>query len=249
MNWARQRQLAYALVVLGVILAVLLYIYSVHIYEAPSCSDTIQNQGEEGRDCGGPCSLLCAAPHTEVLWARVVKVSDGVYHAVGKIQNSLLDARGTEVMYHFSVYDEKNLLIATRDGSLTLEPGEVRAVFEPALLTGKQIPQRAFLEVEDSGTWTHSTSSPNRSISILSQGAFDEAKRSLDVVVENTTTRQVKNVVVTALLFDSQDIIINASQTRIQMVGPREVRTLTFTWPEVLDRTVSRVDVEVHTLQ
>ena len=35
----------------------------------PTCSDMVQNQGEEGVDCGGSCPLIC--PVRAPFWGRI----------------------------------------------------------------------------------------------------------------------------------------------------------------------------------
>jgi hypothetical protein len=81
MPWGMKRQLFYALVVLGVVAVLVVVLGFVFFYKAPTCIDGKMNQNEEGVDCGGVCVKVCEAPAISAVWARSVKVADGVYQA------------------------------------------------------------------------------------------------------------------------------------------------------------------------
>ncbi len=243
MDWGRRRQVYFALIVtLALVVSGILFWYG-FIYQVPTCSDGAMNQNELGIDCGGECDRLCKAPSVDVEWARGVRVADGVYHAVAKIHNPLLNARGVNIPYTFSLYDAETILVATRKGVLDLQPGESRALFEPAVLTGKRAAQKAFLEVGE-GAWTRSEVQSNP-VQVLTQTAVNEEARSFDVQIENTSSAPVSGVLVTALLFDANELLVNASQSKVSKLGGLERRTITFTWPEAFSAPVVRADVQI----
>ena len=59
------------------------------LYEAPTCSDGVQNGDEEGVDCGGACDRVCSFQAVDpiVLWERFFEVGPGVYNTVALIEN------------------------------------------------------------------------------------------------------------------------------------------------------------------
>ena len=142
MHWAMKRQLEYAIGVIVTFAIVLGGGWYIFLYSPASCIDHTQNQNEEGVDCGGVCSTICTPPRVDAIWARSVKVSNGVYHAVALVKNPLANARGTGLTYSLSLYDEGNILIAERKGSFNLAPGETRAIDGAPPGTGQAVATR-----------------------------------------------------------------------------------------------------------
>jgi hypothetical protein len=242
MDWARRRQFLYGTGVVLFFVVIAALIYFVFIYRAPSCMDGIQNQDEAGIDCDGSCSLMCMAPRVDALWTRSVKVADGVYHAVAFVKNPKPDYRGTQVSYSISLYDEGNILVAERRGTVTLEPGESRAVFEPNIITGSRIPVRAFSTL-DGGLWEKADPMTNP-IRILSQN-LDVENLKVTATLENTTAVAVNDIVADALLYDADDILVAVSETRLANIPARGRHDITFTWALPFTKPVARADIEV----
>jgi len=245
MGWATRRKFIYATGVLLFLGAAGFSSWYFFFYTPPSCSDGIQNQGEFGVDCDGPCVKMCTPPRVDALWARSVKVANGVYHAVALVKNPVAKGRGTDLEYLISLFDEKNILVATRRGVFDLEPGETRAVFEPSIITGERIPIRAIVKITG-GSWqrAEAVQSPIR---IVEQGVPDSENLNLSAIIENTTAEPVTTIVVDALLYDADDVLVTASETRIPVLQARERREITFTWSEPFSRPVIRADIQIRT--
>lgn len=244
MSWATTRQLLFALGALALIVVIGVFGYFYFFYTPASCGDGVQNQNEEGVDCGGECLRLCVAPNVSTLWARSVAVAPGVYHAVGLIRNPDTSAQGI-VPYEVSLFDVNNILIATRTGTITLFPGESAPLFEANIITGERTPSRTFIDITQ-GVFEKKerTTPPVRTLSFQ----VDAPRGRVTAVVENQTLFPVHNVVVTALLFDSADIITDASQTTVTTLGARERREVVFTWQGALTTVPTRVDIIPRTL-
>ena len=99
-------------------------------------------------------------------------------------------------------------MVAERRGTVTLEPGESRAIFEPNVITGSRIPVRTLTKL-DGGTWDKAQPITNP-IRIVTQD-LDSAGLNLTATLENTTAVVVNDVVADALLYDADDILIAAS--------------------------------------
>lgn len=240
MQWSLQHQILYASLILFGLVLIAAGGWFLFFYTPDSCSDGAQNQNEEGIDCGGVCALLCEAPNVSATWARSVRVAPGVYHAVAMVRNSDAGAGTTNLPYTFSLYDADNLLIATKKGLATLEPGEVVPIFEKNVITGERVPVRTFIDFEG-GTWfkMERIESPIR---ITSQ-SLDQNNLRLTASVENKTPSAVENIILTALLYDADDVLVAASQTVINTLQARGTQTVTFTWQEAFERPVVRTDI------
>lgn len=233
-----------ALGVLGVLLLVGVGGWFLFFYHAPTCSDGIRNQNETGIDCGGLCSKLCQAPRVSALWARSVKVAPGVYHAVAMVQNPETEAGTTALPYTFSLYDADNILIAQREGVMSLQPGEVVPLLETNVLTGSRVPTRTFVDFKPA-VWRREAR-PDNKIAVDSE-ELDAEALSLSARVTNNATDTARKVTLTALLYDASDVLVAASQTVIQNLPPRGMQTPIFTWQEKFSAPIVRFTVTART--
>lgn len=227
MEWATKRQLYYGLIVLGVVTVIALILGFVFLYKPPTCSDGKMNQSEEGIDCGGECSRVCEAPAISALWSRSVKVADGVYHAVAMVRNPATDAGTNALPYTFYLYDEDNVLVAQRSGTMVLEPGETVPLLETNIVTRERAPAKTFVEF-GRAVWRERA----RAVSpiVIDSEVFDEDARRLSARVTNTTAAPVPKVILTALLYDKDEVVVAASQTVLGEIPPRENTEAVFTW-------------------
>lgn len=239
MPWSATRQLLFALGALAIVGALAVGGYFSFFYEAPSCFDGRQNQGEEGVDCGGACALLCTQPNISTVWARTVRAAPGVYHAVALVRNPDTGAAGS-VPYEVSLFDNENLLIARREGELAIGPGDIIPLFEANVITGERVPTRTFVEFA-AGVFTRAEreATPIRVVSF----ELDEDAHRLTAEVENRSSLPAEDITITALLFDDADILVQASQTRVASLATRERRSIVFTWQEPFPATPKRVDI------
>ena len=239
MQWSLIRQLLYALGAFAILAVIGTVLYFSYFYEAPSCTDGKQNQNEAGIDCGGVCTKLCAAPNVSVMWARAVPVAPGVYHAVALVRNPDTGATG-DITYEVSLFDTENVLIARRTGSLSVGPGEVRTLFEPNVPTGERVPARTFVDITP-GMFQKQEREPS-AVRVLNWD-FDEESRRLVAELQNQGTTPTVDTVVTALLFNPEGTLINASQTRSGALRAGERTMVTFTWPLPFTEPIERIDI------
>src|SRR3989344_828026 len=140
MSWASRRRTVYLLGIFLFFAVVLGIPTAIWLYEPPTCFDGTQNQGETALDKGGPCVLLderTLSP-SAILWSRAFSVRTGSYNALAYIENPNRDAGVRLVAYRFGLYDEKNVLVAERDGRTFVMPGGITPVFEGAIDTGNR---------------------------------------------------------------------------------------------------------------
>jgi len=124
-----------------------LIIYFGFIKKEPTCFDNIQNQGEQGIDCGGPCEDCPIPPppveDLKVISAEAILSGQNFYDLVAKIRNSNSDYGANLIKYDFKIYDEQNSLISKKSGKTFILPGETKYVIEP-FLSSEKISQTVF---------------------------------------------------------------------------------------------------------
>src|SRR3989338_1384244 len=147
-SWAAKKQLTYFLVFLIVIIGVIVGFY-LNI-TAPSCNDKKQNQDEKGVDCGGVCAKECLGEIKDlaVLWSKPLQVSGSDYDAIALVENRNLFLSSKSVKYQFKFYDDRNILIALREGKIFINPGQKFAIFENGIDAGSRKPAKVFLDFQ-----------------------------------------------------------------------------------------------------
>ena len=239
MPWSTTRQLLFALGAIAIVGAVVVGTYFFFFFTPASCFDGALNQDETGIDCGGSCSQLCTQPNISTLWSRSVRVAPGVYHAAGLIKNPDTSAQGT-VSYTVSLFDADNILVATRAGEIELLPGDLAPLFEANIVTGERIPARTFIDIGTGAFERKERAAP--SVRILSF-ELNEELLTVTTVIENQTAISVTDIEITAFLFNDAELLINASQTRIDRLDARERKEVVFTWQEPFSEPPSRIDI------
>ena len=245
MSWASRRRTVYAggvvlffAVVVGVPLAFFLY-------QAPTCFDGKQNQGETGIDLGGPCQALNSEelqPEV-VMWARAFKVRSGEYAAIAYIQNPNRNAAAVKVPYHFSFYDSSNVIVAERSGVVTIMPGGITPVYEGQLMTGNRNISRTFFEFTDSVHWLRAGNPTAALMTGDVKTNITTTAASVSANIRNTDITKRDNVTVIAVAFDNLGNAFAASRTFIESLAGDESRRIVFTWPEGFPEPPVRTDI------
>lgn len=244
-SWSTRRQFFYiggALLIFLLALALPTFLVT---YKAPSCTDSLQNQGELGVDCGGPCSILCKANALDLIihWQRAFKVKDGIYNALAYIENPNLDSGIDRIAYIFKLYDEGGLLIYERRGQTFVPPKKVFGIFESNIATGNRVPARTFFEFSSAPVWqTNFAPEPPLVFSKKLLSGADSLPR-LTASLENRANGNVYNIEVVAIVYDDFDNAMASSRTIIDSVGKGESAPIVFTWPESFASSATRVEL------
>lgn len=210
-----------------------------------TCTDGIQNQGETSPDKGGPCPVLDSASlsPTAVLWSRSFRVRSGSYNAVAYIQNPNANAGAFDVPYKFGLYDDQNILVAEREGVVSIMPGVITPVFEGAIDTGNRVAVHTYFELQRQPVWQKMENAANPiSVSGIESSDLDSSPR-LSAVAEDQSVADIKNIEFVAVLFDPAGNAFAASQTALDVLSSGEKRTIFFTWPDALHATIGRIDI------
>ncbi len=227
-TWATRRKLLYAsfamLLLIGAIVPLVW-----RTYPAPSCSDGKQNQGEQGIDCGGPCTRICSATTDplRVVWTRPFTVSPGVASAAALVLNPNAKVGADSVAYRLRLYDDQNILIAERQGKTIVPANSQFPIFEGGIPVGNRSPSRAFLEFMEEPNWRLWGEAPALT---LKNQQFMQSPSSLEADVVNPAVDTVRNVRAYAVIFDVGGNAIGASKTLIDRIPGGGATHAVFTW-------------------
>lgn len=230
LSWTAKKQISFLFIFLAVAIAASVFIF--FKLTEPTCSDGKQNQKEEGIDCGGSCYTLCLGEIKDisVIWARPLKVVGNKYDIIAIADNRNLRLRSESVKYRFKIYDERNILIATKEGETFINPGQKFAVFEHSVDVGGRLPSRVFLEFEKNIKWERQESELP-SLIITDKEYSDERGPSLSAVVTNKSLIGADAVEAIAVLYAEDGNALAASATRLDELKGGASEEIFFTWP------------------
>jgi hypothetical protein len=236
--------MAYELTIGGILFVALGIYLGINLYHPPSCFDLKRNQGEVGVDCGGPCDVLCTSQTQELstLWARPFEVSPGWWSALAYVENPNFDAQAQDVPYKFQLYDKSGVLIVERTGTTFLGGDAVVPVFIGRLDVGTREPYRVTFSWLARPQWhrlgtAYSVETTEQHVTSLTPHP------EIQAVVQNTEPVRLTNIEVVAIVYDDMGNAIASSETYIDVLAPRERRTITFSWPRPFGATVGRVEL------
>lgn len=235
MSWAARRRLLILLIIAAVAAAFVATVSIATLYKTPTCTDSVENQGEAGIDCGGPCSYLCIEqqhPPTVLFTKTFTDTSTGRTVVVASVENKNNVAAAKDVPYRVIVYGTNQTLIQSVSGTFDLPPGATATVFIPGILSGKQTVVSAFLNIEPTLIkWFTMTSDPRivPGVSNTIQGGSADAPR-IEAILANGSTSALANVRVVVLVRDVNKDVIATSQTIVPFIRPQSTASAIFTW-------------------
>lgn len=241
-SWAAKKQLTYLLIFLialvGLVSAVWLKI------TAPSCTDGKQNQDEKGVDCGGSCAKECLGEIKDlaVLWSKPLQVAGSHYDAVALVENRNLFLSAKSVKYQFKFYDDRNILIASRQGEIFVNPGQKFAIFENNIDVGARKSAKAFLEFQKNINW-EIYKGENLGLVVTKKEYQDSPRPSIFATLENKTLADIKGFYAVAIIYADDGNAIAASATKIGEIKGGASADIFFTWPENFGEKYSRDEI------
>jgi hypothetical protein len=245
MSWAGKRQFLIISVVGAVVITAVALTAIAVFYKAPSCMDNTQNQGEEGIDCGGPCSTLCTASVTapQVLFVRELSRLHGRTDVIAYIQNSNAAAAAKGVRFTITLYGPDNIIVAQKDGMADLPPKSTVPVFVPNFYSGEREVARAFLTFDtNSFSWYRYTDDrPVLSAKNIFLSAGDAPRLTSDIF--NPSALNLFRVPVVATIFDANNNAIAASATVLEVIPAMNSAQAIFTWPEALSAPAAKEEI------
>lgn len=246
MSWASRRQFI-ILFILGAVAVSFFVIISITVfYKSPSCSDGIQNQNEDGVDCGGVCSYLCTEnvrPPT-VLFTKVIPNIGGRTDVISLVENINANSAAKDVPYKITLYGSGKVFVQEVTGTVDIPPASIVPVFVSGISSGNQKSVQAFLTIDPlSPKWfTKKASQIKPIVSNTAIGGTEEAPR-IDAVITNSSLDTLSDMPVVVLVRDDSGEVIAASSTIVPLIRAQGQATATFTWNRAFIRPPAKVEV------
>ncbi len=245
--WRTRRQLLYlsifALIILALIAGLIWY-----FWPQPTCFDEKQNQGEKNIDCGGPCAAPCIGEIRDlsVSWARFFKSREGFYDVAAFVDNPNLYAGLPVLKYRFTLEDANHVIITFKESETFINPGEKQIIFESNIPTGSRIPRYAYINFEAQQNWKY-IKTEKSFLSVVRKYFTNFPFPQLSAEIRNDSVFDIKNVFVSAVLYDDQENVIGVSSTKIDLIPAASVQLAYFTWPLPFDKEPATIGIFVTT--
>jgi hypothetical protein len=249
MSWSVKRQLLIIFLLLSLFGGLFGVYYFLNIRIPVSCTDGKQNQGELGVDCGGPCKEVCESEILPLVveWTRPFKLLNGKYDVASLVVNRNNFLGIPNFKYKFSLFDDRNIYISEKEGSVFINPSEKVLVFVSGIDSGKRTVARAFLEYSEKKReqgWQRVADTSGRpKLSVENENLIEGDIPRLYADIVNSSPYDIKNIDIAAVVYDAEDNAIAASKTVISNLRKDTREQVVFTWPEPFPSSGKRVDI------
>ncbi|MEI6553179.1 MAG: hypothetical protein WCO09_01280 [bacterium] len=247
MKWSTQKQLVYGFsFILILIIIIGVPVYFNFFDKAPTCFDGKQNQDETGVDCGGVCSVACSRDVIEdplILWSRAFPIANGKYNLVAYLQNPNISYISEPFTYVFSVFDQENVLIGTREGTISAPYDKNFVVFEQAFDAGKRVVGKITFEINSKIVWTKSSEEKPKFDISSDQIVTVGGTPTLTSTITNKTVDFFRNFYVVAIVYGVNGNAMVVSRTLVDELRPNGKAMVVFTWPYLTDLRYSKIEL------
>ncbi len=241
------KQLLYGFFFLAVFYGIGFGAYRIFVKPVPSCVDHIQNQGEEGIDCGPTCGSFCLPKDLKeievvgpvmLFHPRADRVA-----VLAKIQNPNGDLGVTALPYHITFFNDAGAILRTIRGESFIAPREIKYVTEFPEGTGLELASRAEIKFGEHA-WVRGSDAPHFAVSVQRYGPRVEGKEIIvEGKVKNDDTIAASSVTVLVFFYGELGQIAGVSKSVLFNVAPGEARAFTVNYPLFPNANPSRVEV------
>ncbi|MEN9342315.1 MAG: hypothetical protein RIQ54_571 [Candidatus Parcubacteria bacterium] len=244
------KQLAYGIFYAVVIAAVVVPTYYIFIRPAPSCTDQIRNQSEEGVDCGGPCKRACVP--SDIRGLETVSVPQafapkrGVFSVIARIQNPNLAFAARQFTYTFRIFDIAGS-VTELSGVSHSYAGEVKYITSIDTSGAINIHPARIARIEvvfSNPTWVPASEFAKPSLRMQEfQASSDHADITTTGKIINEDALDFRRITLVAILYGRFGQIVGFGQTNIDNVRSNEIRQFSIIHPVVEDVVASSTQV------
>lgn len=225
---------------------------------AVTCFDKIQNQNEEGIDCGAVCGNICQSSikpiETRNSYLFKIKEPSSVgdtfdFDALFRVYNPNIQLGSAWVNYELNIFDDQNQVLLQKPGRFYILPGQTKYIYEPALKTPKPA-----MKVELKTTlanWEKLTGVFSEDVKLVARskdyftGGRPGIFSRVSGVIFNASNFDLDQVEVVAVLFKNGQPI-GAGRTDLRTFQAKTDRFYEITWVAPVP-VPDRVEVEAQT--
>lgn len=213
------------------ILSIFLIFLFVGFYRRATCFDGIQNQKEEGVDCGGPC-ISCQLKGLKIAVEniRFFPVGDYRINSIARIRNPSVNYVA-RLDYEIRITNRFGLRAGAAQGITFILPTEIKYLLAPAISV-------AYRDISDVRLIIHKIDWQTQENERFPEIAIENIKTTVDErhiettgEVHHRSAGVVRRLLVAALFFNDGGNLIHFSTTRLDNIAPFSSRTFEIILP------------------
>lgn len=234
------KQLMFGVVYLGLFFSISFGIYYFR-QPTPTCADGIQNQEEEGVDCGFVCGNSCRKIlPIDVSSVQVFKVGQNDYDVLAKVYNPNSDSGSSKVVFDLALIDKNNTELLRQSFEFYILPGQLKHIILTSIKSEVEV-QGAKIVIKDVVWERLSFFDPQTVNFIVRDKQFKQTE--FGAVVRNESDFDFDTVDIGVILYDQDNNVIGLNKSNINTLISRTDRYFKVLWPAPVVG-VFRVDVE-----
>ena len=224
--------------------------YAIFVHPVASCFDHIQNQGETGVDCGGPCSMVCTGSTQPIAVLGVNAFASGAGHDtfLAQIENPNGNFAAQSFAYAFNVYDASGMLLQSYPAQSFIYGSQLKYLF----LVNQPIPSSTVsvnLTIPTSTTMWIASSTFGASPQLAVQNISTQIGTSTAIAggqLVDQDTAGFNNIFIIAIFKNAQGNPIGASQTELDSISPGQTENFSVSYPAIAGINPSATEVEAY---
>ena len=230
------KQVLYGAFYAGIWIAIFAGIYFWSTRPVPTCYDGIQNQGEQGVDCGGPCAIACVPANVSAISTVgpvYVFVGDSTHVTLlAQVQNTNVGFAVPSFNYRFDLFTASNTLVQSVSGQSFMYSGELKWLLAPNVAVAQSIDHAAL--VVWNAQWVDAKVMgivPQFTLQNLGVVPAPTGTQLFGGELKNNDLASFDNILVIGVLKGPSGLPAGASQTVLDHIGPSEVRDFNVMYP------------------
>jgi hypothetical protein len=248
------KQIVYGIFYLAILGIVVTGIYFLFLKPAPSCFDRIQNEGEQGVDCGGPCGKICLPssiqPISVLGTVDVFSPLPDHVAILAQLENANIDLAASSFNYVVTLYGaDGSTPVATFNGTSYAYAAETKYVVLPnEFMSATDTVSRADLAVSNI-QWVPATEMGSEPQLAFTNILDTISPSGLVTVSGNITDRDVSafhNIIVVAIFNNAAGVPVGASQTELDSIAPNATQIFSVSYPASSTVDVSATQLDAY---
>ena len=227
-------------------------IFLIYYEPKPTCRDGVQNQGELGIDCGGPCKICPPSKSIkplEILWTEIIQSGFVSYDLVSRIKNSNSNFGIGSLNYKFVLYDKNGKILSEKNGLTYILPDCEKYIIESSI-DSAVAPEKAVLKFghilweEDQNFEKLNFPIIDRKFETLNNGSVTG---EISGIVTNDTFYDLGKININIVLFDADRRIVGVNISDMATMMAEEKRYFNARWYWPFSKPVVDFKIEVDT--
>lgn len=253
MSYKSRKQFFFGIIYLLIFAAIGAGIYFAFFTKEATCADGLQNQNEEGIDCGGPCQNSCeylTIRDIEVKQVTLVPAGNLLYDLVAKLENPNPNYGLADLDYSVKIYGADGEIIKEQKGRGFIMPGEKKYLVAANIQTQKSaFRAEIIMEKPQKSEWVKFGTVSNSNLFVKDKkiNSLENNAWEASGVLKNNGDFGFGEVFVSAILLDSNGNPAAAGKTVLNTINKGEERYFSIRWIERPDLNVNSMEIQAET--